>query len=287
MRACRSAVNPRNLLLGTASAMALSIGTAEATMAVTDYNSPNMQFFFANDEKKVWFDASECDGCGSATLSPLGGPDFGFRISFGPTENIEAGVTAVIGTSISQSDSTTQSLLINVMTNDPLMRIVGATLGAQAGVSASYDYQANGEDGSRGFGSAGASGDIDLDLFNGSVIADLDGIFDASVSAFDLQTSDDTQVAGTTSVGGPVSGALAPSVMQTMTLRWSLSVMAECDTIDVGRARCDADAMAFIDYVDIRFIQERIPEPGTIGLLGAGLAGLSWMFRRRRKPPGT
>ena len=283
----RFATNPRNLLLATASAMALSIGTAEANAIHVDtYTSPSNPFFFAGGEKKVWFDTSGCDDCGNAILTALGGPDFGFRIEF-LTPTTESVQTSVSGNA-SAFGFEDRLLGINVMTNDPLMRIVGVTLAAEAGVIASYDYDANGEtdSGNPDAGSADASGGIDLDLFDGIVLADLNDIFDDDVGADDLLFDDDDDSTDTTGIGGPVMGSLSPAVMQTMALRWSLAAGAACDIRGLGLATCDAEASAFINYVDIRFKQTRVPEPGTIGLLGAGLAGLSWMFRRRRRPPG-
>ena len=278
MASRRTTVSPRNLLLGTVSALVLSIGTAHA-VAVTVGDATEASPFFFGD-KKVSFDPAGCTDCASATLSALDGPDIGFRVTFGaPTSQ---SVSASSSGPLDDNSLGPQSLGFTVMVTDPLFQIVGVSLSADAGVTASFDWQANGEDISFGGsgGSADASGDIDLSLSNGGEIVNLDNVFDAGVAGLNI-FGDDSDSTDSSGIGGPVGGAVTPAVSQVLTLDWFLGAAAECIPA-FELPSCTADSEAFITSIDVRFVQEPVPEPATLGIFGAGLIGLGWLRRRRR-----
>ncbi|HEU4427832.1 MAG TPA: PEP-CTERM sorting domain-containing protein [Myxococcota bacterium] len=68
-------------------------------------------------------------------------------------------------------------------------------------------------------------------------------------------------------------------------LTGSNSILTDSDTLDSGSVSFDVEEAIRIKKVStINSIENRytaVPEPGTLALLGAGLAGLAWTGRRR------
>lgn len=284
-------------LLYSASAMALSAGAASATDIIGAHIGAGNPFFFG--DKSVYFDVDpqDCESCDRMTLRGLG-PDsnghIGFRIDFtdivqrvGQSGNRRGGDEP-----FSEPNSFDQELGFTV-TAGPMYKIIGAILEADAGVSASVGYTANGEEGGSTSGSVSATADVDIRLTEMTNLfdIDLDSFYDASASAMNLNGSNVNPPTDAFSGTSMVMDALDAAPSYTFGLSWAAGTTAACDLSALSddpaggsSAQCTWAASAGIAYIDVRFKQMRmdIPEPGTLALFGLGLAGLV-AARRKRK----
>lgn len=293
-------------LLASASVMALSIGSAQAGAYVGEHTVNPFVF----GDKEVVFTTCD-DFCGTIGVTAIEDDPVGFRLMFPAPEPIPdldppndsyiagnvgsfaSGVLAPGGVDSSALAPISATIGFTVTVTNPLFKIIGAQLAADAGVMASYSYTANGEEGGGDTGTASATGEIDIELTGtdnplmidlGALAMMQDGPFDDGVGASGLASTD--MGASTTDPADieMVMDALAPASTYSFDLDWRLAANAICDLGDLrdinGPPTCEATAFAGISHIDIRFKQ--VPEPGALGLMGLGVAGLGLARRRKR-----